>query len=136
MTTVNFDEVKAMTLNLKRLRAEVDTGNWSRRELCIQMHEDLCEKLFPLFEELAAMDMLVLFTKPEGDKPADVSNLEVDGINGGIQLTKKEPEEDNEEDNEVDNEEEGEGFTLTEVTDPNDPAFDHRSDMRTFSFEF
>ena len=90
MTTVNFDEVKAMMLNLKRLRAEVDTGNWSRRELCIQMHEDLCEKLFPLFEELAEMDMLVLFTKPEGDKPADVSNLEVTGVNGGVQLSKKE----------------------------------------------
>ena len=132
MTTVNFDEVKAMMLNLKRLRAEVDTGNWSRRELCIQMHEDLCEKLFPLFEELAEMDLLVLFTKPEGDKPADVSMLEVDGINGGIQLTKKVyPEEDNE--GEAG---EGEGIVLTEVTDPNDPAFDPRPDMRTFSFEF
>ena len=130
MTTVNFDEVKAMMLNLKRLRAEVDTGNWSRRELCIQMHEDLCEKLFPLFEELAEMDMLVLFTKPEGDKLADVSNLEVDGINGGIQLTKKEyPDEDNEEDNE-------EGIVLTEVTDPNDPAFNPDPEMRTFSFDF
>ena len=126
MTTVNFDEVKAMMLNLKRLRAEVDTGNWSRRELCIQMHEDLCEKLFPLFEELAEMDMLVLFTKPEGDKLADVSNLEVDGINGGIQLTKKEsPEEDNEE-----------GVVLTEVTDPNDPAFNTDPEMRTFTFDF
>ena len=132
MTTVNFDEVKAVMLNLKRLRAEVDTGNWSRRELCIQMHEDLCEKLFPLFEELAEMDLLVLFTKPEGDKPADVSMLEVDGINGGIQLTKKVyPEEDNE--GEAG---EGEGIVLTEVTDPNDPAFDPRPDMRTFSFEF
>ena len=126
MTTVNFDEVKAMMLNLKRLRAEVDTGNWSRRELCKQMHEDLCEKLFPLFEELAEMDMLVLFTKPEGDKLADVSNLEVDGINGGIQLTKKEsPEEDNEE-----------GVVLTEVTDPNDPAFNTDPEMRTFTFDF
>ena len=123
MTTVNFDEVKAMMLNLKRLRAEVDTGNWSRRELCIQMHEDLCEKLFPLFEELAEMDMLVLFTKPEGDKLADVSNLEVDGINGGIQLIKKEyPDE--------------EGVVLTEVTDPNDPAFNTDPEMRTFTFDF
>ena len=128
MTTVNFDEVKAMMLNLKRLRAEVDTGNWSRRELCIQMHEDLCEKLFPLFEELAEMDMLVLFTKPEGDKLADVSNLEVDGINGGIQLTKKEPEEDNEGSEE--------GVVLTEVTDPNDPAFNTDPEMRTFTFDF
>jgi len=134
MTTVNntvdFNVVRQMMLILKQLRSEVDSGDYSRRELCIQMHDDVCKQLYPFFEELAEMDMLVLFTKPEGDKPADVSNLEVDGINGGIQLTKKEsPEEDNEEGNE-------EGIVLTEVTDPNDPAFNPDPEMRTFSFDF
>ena len=130
--SVNFQELVMMMPILKQLRAEVDSGDYSRRELCIQMHDEVCKTLYPLFEELAEMDLLVLFTKPEGDKPADVSMLEVDGINGGIQLTKKVyPEEDNE--GEAG---EGEGIVLTEVTDPNDPAFDPRPDMRTFSFEF
>ncbi len=124
--SVNFQELVMMMPILKQLRAEVDSGDYSRRELCIQMHDEVCKTLYPLFEELAEMDMLVLFTKPEGDKPADVSNLEVDGINGGIQLTKK---EDNEED-------EGEGIVLNEVTDPNDPAFNPDPEMRTFSFDF
>ena len=88
--SVDFNEVKQMMLILVQLSAEVDRGDWSRRELCIKMHEDVSKKLLPLFKDLADMDMLVLFTKPEGDKLADVSNLEVDGINGGIQLTKKE----------------------------------------------
>jgi hypothetical protein len=139
MTSVDFKVVRQMMLILKQLRSEVDRGDYSRRELCIQMHDDVCKQLYPFFEELAAMDMLVLFTKPEGDKPADVSNLEVDGINGGIQLSKKEDNEEEkepEEDNEGDNEEEGEGFTLTAVTDPNDPAFDPNPEMRTFAFDF
>ena len=128
VNTVDFNVVRQMMLILKQLRSEVDRGDYSRRELCIQMHDDVCKQLYPFFEELAEMDMLVLFTKPEGDKPADVSNLEVDGINGGIQLTKKEPEEDNEGSEE--------GVVLTEVTDPNDPAFNTDPEMRTFTFDF
>ena len=128
VNTVDFNVVRQMMLILKQLRSEVDSGDYSRRELCIQMHDDVCKQLYPFFEELAEMDMLVLFTKPEGDKPADVSNLEVDGINGGIQLTKKEPEEDNEGSEE--------GVVLTEVTDPNDPAFNTDPEMRTFTFDF
>ena len=121
--SVNFQELVMMMPILKQLRAEVDSGDYSRRELCIQMHDEVCKTLYPLFEELAEMDMLVLFTKPEGDKLADVSNLEVDGINGGIQLIKKEyPDE--------------EGVVLTEVTDPNDPAFNTDPEMRTFTFDF
>ena len=87
--SVNFQELAMMMPLLRQLRSEVDSGDWSRRELCIQMHEDVSRKLLPLCEELAAMDMLVLHTKADGDTLADVSNLEVDGINGGIQLTKK-----------------------------------------------
>ena len=121
--SVDFNELKMMMPLLKQLRAEVDSGDYRRRDLCIKMHEEVSEKLLPLFEELAAMDMLVLHTKAAGDTPADVSNLEVDGINGGIQLTKKEyPDE--------------EGVVLTEVTDPNDPAFNPNPDMRTFTFEY
>ena len=88
--SVDFNELKMMMPLLKQLRSEVDRGDWHRRDLCIQMHEDVSKKLLPLFADLAAMDMLVLHTKADGDTLADVSNLEVDGINGGIQLTKKE----------------------------------------------
>ena len=91
--SVDFNELKMMMPLLKQLRAEVDSGDYHRQELCVKMHDDVCKKLYPLFEELAEMDMLVLFTKPEGDKLADVSNLEVDGINGGIQLTKKDEDQ-------------------------------------------
>ena len=128
--SVDFNELTQMMLILTQLRAEVDRGDWHRRELCIKMHEEVSEKLLPLFEELAAMDMLVLFTKPEGDKLADVSNLEVDGINGGIQLTKKEDAADEEDDDESSE------VVLTEVTDPNDPAFNPDPEMRTFTFDF
>ena len=114
--SVNFQELAMMMPLLKQLRAEVDSGDYRRRDVCIQMHEEVSKKLLPLFEELAAMDMLVLFTKPEGDKLADGSNLEVDGINGGIQLTKKEQDDVPED---TDSEE---GIVLTEVDrDPNDP---------------
>ena len=87
---VDFTEVKQMMLILAQVRAEVDRGDWSRRDLCIKMHEDVSKKLLPLFKDLADMDMVVLFSKPEGDQLADVSNLEVTGVNGGIQLSKKE----------------------------------------------
>ena len=87
------------------------------------MHEEVSRKLVPLFEELAAMDMIVLHTKADGDTPADVSNLEVDGINGGIQLTKKEyPAEDADD-------ESSEGLVLTQVHS-NDP------EKLAFTFEF
>ena len=128
--SVDFNELRQMMLILKQLRSEVDRGDYHRQELCGKMHDDVCKKLYPLFEELAEMDMLVLFTKPEGDKLADVSNLEVDGINGGIQLTKKEYQD--EEDTDPNDDEEG--GVLTEVTDPNDPAFNPDPDMRTFTF--
>ena len=112
-----------MMLILKQLRSEVDRGDYHRQELCVKMHDDVCKKLYPLFEELAEMDMLVLFTKADGDTLGDLSNLKVDGINGGIQLSKKEyPDE--------------EGVVLTEATDPNDPAFNPNPDMRTFTFEY
>ena len=121
--SVDFNELKMMMPLLKQLRAEVDSGDWHRRELCIQMHEDVSRKLVPLFQELAAMDMIVLHTKADGDTPADVSNLEVDGINGGIQLTKKEyPAEDADD-------ESSEGLVLTQVRS-NDP------DKVAFTFEF
>ena len=120
--SVDFNELKMMMPLLKQLRAEVDSGNWSRRDLCIQMHEEVSRKLVPLFEELAAMDMLVLHTKADGDTPADVSNLEVDGINGGIQLTKKAADEE-------DDDESSEGLVLTQVHS-NDP------DKLAFTFEF
>ena len=122
--SVNFQELAMMMPLLKQLRAEVDSGDWSRRDLCIKMHEEVSEKLLPLFEELAAMDMLVLHTKADGDTPADVSNLEVDGINGGIQLTKKEDAADEEDDDES-----SEGLVLTQVHS-NDP------DKIAFTFEF
>ena len=87
---VDFTEVKQMMLILAQVRAEVDRGDWSRRELCIKMHEDVSKKLLPLFKDLADMDMLVLWTKAHGNVLSDVSNLEVTGVNGGIQLSKKE----------------------------------------------
>ena len=127
MNTVDFNELRMMMPLLKQLRSEVDSGDWHRRDLCIKMHEEVATKLLPLFKELADMDMLVLFTKPEGDKLADVSNLEVDGINGGIQLTKKEQDDVPED---TDSEE---GIVLTEVDrDQNDPD----PEFRTFTFEF
>ena len=130
--SVDFNELKMMMPLLKQLRAEVDSGDYRRRDVCIQMHEEVSKKLLPLFEELAAMDMLVLHTKADGDTLADVSNLEVDGINGGIQLTKKEyPDEED-----TDPNDDEEGVVLTEVTDPNDPAFNPNPDMRTFTFEY
>ena len=122
--SVNFQELAMMMPLLKQLRAEVDSGDYRRRDLCIKMHDDVCKKLYPLFEELAEMDLLVLFTKPEGDKLADVSNLEVDGINGGIQLTKKEDAADEEDDDES-----SEGVVLTQVHS-NDP------EKLAFTFEF
>ena len=122
--SVNFQELAMMMPLLKQLRAEVDSGDYRRRDLCIKMHEEVSEKLLPLFEELAAMDMLVLHTKADGDTPADVSNLEVDGINGGIQLTKKEDAADEEDDDES-----SEGLVLTQVHS-NDP------DKIAFTFEF
>ena len=126
--SVDFNELRMMMPLLKQLRAEVDSGDYRRRDLCIKMHEEVSTKLLPLFEELAAMDMLVLHTKADGDTPADVSNLEVDGVNGGIQLSKKEyPDSDDDESSEV---------VLTEVTDPNDPAFNPDPEMRTFTFEY
>ena len=92
--SVDFTEVKQMMLILAQVRAEVDRGDWSRRDLCIKMHEDVSKKLLPLFKDLADMDMLVLWTKAHGNGEAtvlsDVSNLEVTGVNGGIQLSKKE----------------------------------------------
>ena len=125
--SVDFNELRQMMLILKQLRSEVDRGDWHRRDLCIKMHDDVCKKLYPFFEELAELDLLVLFTKPEGDKLADVSNLEVDGINGGIQLTKKEQDDVPED---TDSEE---GIVLTEVDrDPNDPD----PEVRHFTFEF
>ena len=124
--SVDFNELRMMMPLLKQLRSEVDSGDWHRRDLCIQMHEEVSKKLLPLFKELADMDMLVLFTKPEGDKLADVSNLEVDGINGGIQLTKKE------QDDVPDDTDSEEGIVLTEVDrDPNDPD----PEVRHFTFE-
>ena len=122
--SVDFNELRQMMLILKQLRSEVDRGDYHRQELCVKMHDDVCKKLYPLFEELAEMDMLVLFTKPEGDKLADVSNLEVDGINGGIQLSKKEDAADEEDDDES-----SEGLVLTQVHS-NDP------DKIAFTFEF
>ena len=86
--SVNFQELAMMMPLLKQLRAEVDSGDYRRRDLCIKMHEEVSEKLLPLFEELAAMDMIVLFTKAEGDTLGDLSNLKVDGVNGGIQMSK------------------------------------------------
>ena len=92
--SVDFNEVKQMMLILAQVRAEVDRGDGSRRELCIKRHEDVSKKLLPLFKDLADMDMLVLWTKAHGEGEAtvfsDVSNLEVTGVNGGIQLSKKE----------------------------------------------
>ncbi len=94
---VDFTEVKQMMLILAQVRAEVDRGDMSRRDLCIKMHEDVSKKLLPLFKDLADMDMLVLWTKAHGGDEggeatvlSDVSNLEVTGVNGGIQLSKKE----------------------------------------------
>ena len=93
---VDFTEVKQMMLILAQVRAEVDRGDWSRRDLCIKMHEDVSKKLLPLFKDLTDMDMLVLWTKAHGGDEgeatvlSDVSNLEVTGVNGGIQLSKKE----------------------------------------------
>ena len=130
--SVDFNELTQMMRTLKQLRAEVDTGDWSRRDLCIRMHEDVSRKLVPLFEELAAMDMIVLHTKADGDTPADVSNLEVDGINGGIQLIKKEyPDEDADEkdSSEGGDDDSSEGLVLTQVRS-NDP------DKLAFTFEF
>ena len=130
--SVDFNELTQMMRTLKQLRAEVDTGDWSRRDLCIRMHEDVSRKLVPLFEELAAMDMIVLQTKADGDTPADVSNLEVDGINGGIQLIKKEyPDEDADEkdSSEGGDDDSSEGLVLTQVRS-NDP------DKLAFTFEF
>ena len=125
--SVDFNELRQMMLILKQLRSEVDRGDWHRRELCIKMHEDVSKKLLPLFKDLADMDMLVLFTKPEGDQLADVSNLEVTGVNGGIQLSKKEQDDAPED---TDSEE---GIVLTEVDrDPNDPD----PEIRHFTFEF
>ena len=117
--SVDFNELKMMMPLLKQLRAEVDSGDYRRRDLCIKMHEEVSTKLLPLFEELAAMDMIVLFTKADGDTLADVSNLEVDGINGGIQLTKKEDAAD---------EESSEGLVLTQVhsNDPEKLAFTYQ----------
>ena len=86
---VNFAEVKQLMGLLKSLRAEVDSGNWLRRELCTNLHEEVSRQLLPLFEDLAKMGMVVLFTKAEGGRPATVQNLVVTGLNGGIQLSKK-----------------------------------------------
>ena len=128
MDSTDFNELKMMMPLLKQLRAEVDSGDYRRRDLCIQMHEEVSRKLVPLFEELAAMDMIVLHTKADGDTPADVSNLEVDGINGGIQLTTKEyPDEDAVD--EEDDDESSEGVVLTQVRS-NDP------DKVCFTFQF
>ena len=63
---VDFTEVKQMMLILVQVRAEVDRGDMSRRDLCIKMHEDVSKKLLPLFKDLADMDMLVLWTKAHG----------------------------------------------------------------------
>ena len=130
--SVDFNELKMMMPLLKQLRAEVDSGDYRRRDLCIQMHEEVSRKLVPLFEELAAMDMLVLHTKADVASPADVSNLEVDGINGGIQLTKKEyPDEDADEkdSSEGGDDDSSEGLVLTQVRS-NDP------DKVCFTFQF
>ena len=133
--SVDFNELKMMMPLLKQLRAEVDSGDYRRRDLCIQMHEEVSRKLVPLFEELAAMDMIVLHTKADVASPADVSNLEVDGINGGIQLTKKEyPAEDADDEEDAgdykdSSDESSEGLVLTQVRS-NDP------DKVAFTFEF
>ena len=88
--SVNFDHVKYYMTKLTELRAEVDSGDWHRREQCIALHEEVSKMLLPLFKDLADMDMLVLWTKAHGNVLSDVSNLEVTGVNGGIQLSKKE----------------------------------------------
>ena len=92
--SINFDNLKSMMTRLTELRAEVDTGDWHRREQCIWMHEEVSKMLMHLFKDLADMDMLVLWTKAHGNGEdtvlSDVSNLEVTGVNGGIQLSKKE----------------------------------------------
>ena len=94
--SMNFDNLKPMMTKLTELRAEVDSGDWHRREQCIALHEEVSKMLLPLFKDLADMDMLVLWTKAHGGDEgeatvlSDVSNLEVTGVNGGIQLSKKE----------------------------------------------
>ena len=129
MTTINFAAVQQMMARLKVLHAEgVDSEEYSgpfsnsnpvfsRSDECAALHDELSKLLVPFFNDLAEMDMLVLATRPEGDKLADVSNLEVTGINGGIQLSKREH------------------LVLTEITDPNEPGFNPDPEIRTFSFD-
>ena len=96
-STINFTDLQQKMLLLKEMHREFNCSDAdfhsARHKRYIELRKEVSRILAPLFEDLNETELMILWTKPTAtNESSSLDSLEFNGLNSGLQMSKKEYE--------------------------------------------